>query len=636
MTVNTIKMVVLTIAALLFSASSLYSYNRDLDVVRYVSATIKTVGWSSSELESEVLKFDHALTALLAGTQDAHYVQLRFELLWSRLEILLSGDESRPVREQPGVSLMLQQFLEQLARWEDRIYQLDSDSRAEVLALQQELSPYLQRVREINVENFAGNSVWQQLDIIGDIRLRSTIYLGGLLLSGMLMLWLVIRENRHNRYMAYHDMLTGLPNRMNFYQMMARSLTQAERRGTMLAIHMVDLNGFKAINDSLGHDVGDRVLKVVASRLRVALNGQGHVARLGGDEFVVIQPYLRREDARRSPERILQALSGEIRLPDGCLSPRACIGTSLYPEHGTTMAELLSHADTAMYYAKHNPRLSVQLFESGMDERRLRSQKLAVALQLAIENDELDLAYQPIFCLKDGSIESFEALLRWNSQEHGQISPLEIIAVAEHHGLAHLLNQWVLSSACQQLRGWHRQGYEFLKININISPEIFMSGELASTVKAILQRVGLPPSSLVLEITEDTSLWDTASSVDNLHALRQLGVEIALDDFGTGYSSFSHLRQLPVNKLKIDKSFVSDLTTDQRAADLVDAIIRLADSLDMAVTAEGIELPEQRDRLQQLGCAHGQGYLLARPILSCQVADWLTKNWQVRHSAPTG
>ncbi|WP_346351966.1 EAL domain-containing protein [Oceanimonas sp. AH20CE76] len=632
---NSIKIVVLTVAALLFTVSSIYSYNRDLDVVGYVSSTIKAVGWASSELEMEVLKFDHALTALAAGTKGADHVQLRFELLWSRLNTLIEGEESRPMREQPGVMAVLTALFEQLKQWEPGVYQLADNDRQTALALRQELEPYRHLVREINVDSFSGANVQQQLDIIGDIRLRSTIYLGGLLVSGALLLWLVIRENRRNRYMAYHDMLTGLPNRINFYQMMNRALAQAERKGTTLAVHMVDLNGFKAINDSLGHDVGDRVLKVVASRLRLALKGQGHVARLGGDEFVVIQPYTRREQAERFAQAMLKALSADIRLPDGCLSPRASIGSSLYPEHGVSMADLLSHADTAMYYAKHNPRLSFQLFEQGMDERRLRSQKLAVALQLAIENDELTLLYQPIFCLKGGSIESFEALLRWHSAEHGQISPLEVIAVAEHHGLAHVLNQWVLLTACQQLREWHRQGHTYLKVNVNISPEIFMSGELASTVNIILQRVGLPASALVLEITEDTSLWDTASSVDNLTALRKLGVEIALDDFGTGYSSFSHLRQLPVNKLKIDKSFVADLTTDQRAADMVDAIIRLADSLNMAVTAEGIELAGQRDRLEQLGCAHGQGYLLARPMPAEKVAVWLQENRQQRYT-PAG
>ncbi|GAA3721453.1 hypothetical protein GCM10022421_32590 [Oceanisphaera sediminis] len=324
--------------------------------------------------------------------------------------------------------------------------------------------------------------------------------------------------------------------------------------------------------------------------------------------------------------QLFHALSRDVKLPDGCLSPQACIGTSLYPEHGLTAAELLSHADTAMYYAKHSRKTMVQMFEPGMDERRLRRQKLAVSLQAAIEQDQLELHYQPIFRLNSGDIESVEALLRWNSAEHGFISPLEVIAVAEQHGLAHRLNEWVLSQACRQMHRWHQAGCGWLKVNVNISPNIFMEGELALTVSAVLRDTGLDASTLVLEITEDTSMWDTAGSLDTLQELRELGIEIALDDFGTGYSSFSHLRQLPINKLKIDKSFVADLSTDPRAESLVKTIISLADNLNMTVTAEGIELVEQHVLLQQLGCGLGQGYLMARPMPAEAMSELLLQD----------
>ncbi|PPL18592.1 GGDEF-domain containing protein [Oceanisphaera arctica] len=607
-------MLALTVIVLVFGGSSLYSYNRDLEVVRYVSATIKAVGWSSSELETELLKFDHALTALSAHTADKAYVQLRFELLWSRIDTLLQGQENRPLREQPGVMSLLDSFSRQLEDWEDRVYALRADDRAEILALRQELAPFRQQAREINVDSFSGDKVWQQLDIIQDVRLRSSLYLAGLLFSGGLMLWFLVRENRRNRHLAYHDMLTGLPNRMFFYQLIGQALNRARRERQSLAVHMVDLNSFKSINDSLGHEVGDSLLREIAVRLSDTIGTQGQVARLGGDEFVIIQRLEQAEDAGLMAKRLLESLSRDVQLPDGCLSPQACIGTSLYPEHGTTIPELLSHADTAMYYAKHSRKTMVQMFEPGMDERRLRRQKLAVSLQAAIEQDRLALHYQPIFRLNSGAIESVEALLRWHSAEHGVVSPLELIAVAESHGLAHRLNDWVLSQACRQLHSWHQAGFDWLKVNVNISPNIFMDGELAGTVSRVLHQSGLDASSLVLEITEDTSLWDTAGSLDILQELRELGIEIALDDFGTGYSSFSHLRQLPLNKLKIDKSFVADLATDPRAVSLVKTIISLAESLDMTVTAEGIELPEQQAQLQLLGCELGQGYLLARPM----------------------
>ncbi|WP_375057874.1 putative bifunctional diguanylate cyclase/phosphodiesterase [Zobellella sp. DQSA1] len=624
---NKLKLLLLTIVALLFGFSSLYSYNRDLDVVQYVSATIKAVGWASSELETESLKFDHALTELMAGTNDEANLQLRFELLWSRIEVLLQGEESQPMREQPGVLPMLQLFHEQLEQWEGRVYALTAADRAAIIQLQQELVPYRDLAREVNVDSFSGANVWHQLNIIQDIRIRSMLYLAGLLLSGGLMLWLLLRENRSNRYLAYHDMLTGLPNRMFFYQLMGKAMARAHKDGRPLALHMVDLNGFKAINDSLGHEVGDRLLRVIASRLRQAIGDQGQVARLGGDEFVVIQQRLADPvEAEQMALHLWQSLSREVRLNDGCLSPLACIGTSLYPNHGTTMPELLSHADTAMYHAKNQSRGAVQLFEPGMDERRLRRQKLAVALQAAMEKNELSLHYQPIFHLDTGRIESLEALLRWQSSEYGAVSPLELIVVAEHHGLAPRLNEWVLYQACRQLRQWQLAGFGWLKINVNISPSIFMSGQLAATVERTLRETGISAAALVLEITEDTSLWDTAGSLDTLRELRRIGVEIALDDFGTGYSSFSHLRQLPVNKLKIDKSFVADLSTDSRAFNLVKTIVTLAQSLEMSVTAEGIELPEQQQRLQQLGCQLGQGYWLAKPMPAEAVADWLIRD----------
>ena len=468
--------------------------------------------------------------------------------------------------------------------------------------------------RTINVENHSGENIWLQLDILEDMRLQSAILMAGLLLSGGLMLLLLVRENRRNRHLAYHDMLTGLPNRMYFYQLIAQAMIRADRNKRGLAIHMVDLDDFKAINDSLGHEVGDKLLVIVAQRLRDTLGNQGQVARLGGDEFVILQHLTTPEDAQAMATQLWQSIVRDVALADGCLSPQACVGTSVYPAQGHSVAELLRHADTAMYYAKHTRQIATQLYESGMDERRLRRKKLAVALQTAIEHDALALHYQPIYRLQTGEIESVEALLRWSSVEFGVVHPLEIIAVAEQHGLAHRLNEWVLFRACAQLHQWQQLGHEQLKVNVNISPSTFMNGELANTVRRVLGLTQLSASALVLEVTEDTSLWDTAGSSETLAELRELGIELALDDFGTGYSSFSHLRQLPFNKLKIDKSFIADMDTDLRAFSLVKTIISLAHNLGMVVVAEGIEDGAQQAKLQQLGCELGQGYFLARPM----------------------
>ncbi|WP_192034619.1 EAL domain-containing protein [Halomonas sp. YLGW01] len=608
------RLFLLIAIALIFGASSLYSYNRDLEVVSYVSSTIKSIGWESSELEIELLKFDQALTGLAASMVEEDEVELHFELLWSRIDSLLLGEVSRPMREQPGVLALLREFKAQLEQWEERVYALSSDDVATIKALRQELSEYRTLVREVNVDTFSGESVWRQLDMIQDIRLRSNLYLAGLMLSGLAMLILLVRENRRNWRLAYHDVLTGLHNRMSFYHLIASDLGQAARERSQLAVYMIDLNGFKAVNDSLGHEVGDRLLQEVASRLRDTIGRQGVAARLGGDEFVVLQRLKPDEGPEQMAALLWQSLSREVKLPDGNLSPHACIGISLYPDHGTTKKELLSHADTAMYHAKQSSDSSVQLFEFGLNEPRVRRQKLALALEAAIEHDHLELHYQPIFDLRSETVESVEALLRWNSSEFGAISPLEIIDVAEKHGLAQRLNRWVLLKACRQLKRWKLSERDGLKVNVNISPSIFKDGELVATIREALDSASLAASSLVLEITEDTSLWDTAGSLDRVKELRQLGVEIALDDFGTGYSSFSHLRQLPFNKLKLDKSFIDDLASDTRAVSLIRTIISLAKSLDMVVTAEGIEASEQMEQLNRLGCHLGQGYLLAKPM----------------------
>lgn len=608
------KLLVLLAIVLLFSASSLSSYFREFEVVRYVSSTMKAMGWNSSELEIEVVKFDLALTALAANFEDEEFVQINFELLWSRLNTLLEGKESRPLREQPEVRPMLESLMAQLVQWEERVYALKAANVDEIAALRQELLPFHRAARAINVKNYSAESTWPQLDVLKNTRLESSVYMAGLLLSGGLMLLMLVRENRRNRQLAYYDVLTGLPNRMHFYQLIEQAQQWSKRNQASIALHMVDLDDFKTINDSLGHEVGDKLLKTVAHRLQAKMGERGQVARLGGDEFVVIQRLKAGEAPSEMAHQLWQSLVQDLPLPEGCLSPQACIGTSLYPEQGTTVVELLRHADTAMYHAKQHRHAPVQLFDRDMDEQRIRRKQLALALQVAIEHHTLVLHYQPIYRLENARLESVEALLRWNNEEYGPISPLEIISVAEQHGLAHRLNEWVLHSACSQLQQWRQLGFDKLKVNVNISPSIFMGGELAKTVDRILTSTQLEGAGLVLEITEDTSLWDTADSTETLHQLRALGIGIALDDFGTGYSSFSHLRQLPLNKLKIDKSFVADMVTDVRAYSLVKTIINLAHSLDMIVVAEGIEDAAQQAKLRELGCELGQGYYLARPM----------------------
>ncbi|WP_116472722.1 putative bifunctional diguanylate cyclase/phosphodiesterase [Zobellella maritima] len=619
-----LKLVLLLVISLVFGASSIYSYNRDIEVVRFVSGTVKGIGWASSELEMELLKFDHALEQLASGAAGVDNLQLRFELLWSRIDVLQEGKESAPLRERPEAKALLDALEVLLIRLDERVFSLQGGDIEGIRAIQRELATFRQQARQFNVSSFSGSDPWRQLDVTHNLRVHSLGYLGGLLLSGGLMLFLLFRENRRNLHLAYHDALTGLPNRAHFYQQMEQAIDRTKREKGKLAVHMIDLNNFKEINDGLGHETGDQLLCIVAERLHRCVNNTGTIARIGGDEFIVIQERVSGpDDALQMALRLRHALSREAEMKGAHLTPFASIGTSLYPDHGQEVVGLLGHADTAMYYAKTVKNGSARLFTTDMDEQRLRRQRMAVALKRALESDQLCLHYQPIFRLDSLEVESVEALLRWQPSDYGRVNPLEVIQVAEQHGLAQQLNEWVLNTACRQLAYWHEAGFSQLKVNVNISPNIFAGGQLASTVASTLAATGVPADSLVLEITEDTSLWDTSSSLETLASLRELGVGIALDDFGTGYSSFSHLRQLPINKLKIDKSFVQDLPTDPKAVSLVKTIIELAHNLGMKVTAEGIEEESHLRILKQLGCDLAQGYFLTRPAAAILMTQYL-------------
>ncbi|WP_232455149.1 GGDEF domain-containing protein [Oceanisphaera avium] len=320
-----IKLLILMLIVLVFGASSIYSYFREFDVVRYVSSTMKAMGRNSSELEIEVVKFDLALSSLAANFEDEEFVQLNFELLWSRLNTLLEGKESQPLRAQAGVEELLNNLVSQLESWEERIYALKAEDKAEIAQLRQELLPFHRAARAINVENYSSENTWLQLDVLKDTRLEGALYLAGLLLSGGLILLMLVRENRRNRELAYHDILTGLPNRMYFYQLIDEAISWANTNKSALAVHMVDLNDFKAINDSLGHEVGDQLLKVVAERLKNTIGEQDQVARLGGDEFVIIQRLSELEEAQAMAVMMWRSLVRDVSLPDGCLSPKPAL-----------------------------------------------------------------------------------------------------------------------------------------------------------------------------------------------------------------------------------------------------------------------------------------------------------------------
>lgn len=417
------------------------------------------------------------------------------------------------------------------------------------------------------------------------------------------------------RFQATHDALTGLPNRTLLYDRMQQAMLHSERYGTLTAIAFLDLDQFKFINDSLGHQVGDELLRITAQRLKSCLRESDTVARQGGDEFVLLltsQP--NEESVTQTMQRVLHEVAQPWTANDLEFRITCSIGITLYPDDGRDAETLLKHADSAMYKAKELGRNNFQYFSAEMNSTVTDRLDLLNRLRQAIPNDELVLHYQPKLNLADGNIIGVEALIRWKSPHSGMVSPAAFIPLAEETGLIIPIGEWVLQTACRQNRAWQLAGYPPIAISVNLSPRQLARGDIVQQVERVLMETGLEANYLELEITESVMTTDVEKSFAMLTELRAMGVRISLDDFGTGYSSLSYLKRFPVDTLKIDQSFVRDIATDANSAAIVRAIISLGHNLDLNVLAEGIETNEQSIFLQQNGCNEGQGYLISRPV----------------------
>jgi diguanylate cyclase (GGDEF)-like protein len=410
-------------------------------------------------------------------------------------------------------------------------------------------------------------------------------------------------------YLARHDPLTDLPNRTVFREALEAALVRT-RRGGQVAVLCLDLDRFKAVNDTLGHAIGDRLLQEAGARLKAVVRETDLVARLGGDEFAIVevgspQP----TSATLLADRVVTALSRPFRIDEHEISVGCSIGVSIGPSDGAVAEQLLRNADLALYRAKAEGRGQHRFFASEMDERMQARRRLELDLRSALAAGELELAYQPLVCAATGEISGFEALLRWQHPTRGLVMPDEFIPLAEEIGLIVPIGDWVLREACATACGWPGSP----RIAVNLSPVQFRAGNLANSVLMALSASGLAADRLELEITEGVLLADTKETMEVLHRLRSLGVRIAMDDFGTGYSSLSYLRAFPFDKIKIDRSFVNDILCDQEAMAIVRAVTQLGRSLGMSTTAEGIETEEQLDQLRADGCTEVQGFLLGRP-----------------------
>ena len=429
------------------------------------------------------------------------------------------------------------------------------------------------------------------------------------------------------RHMAHHDALTELPNRVLLRDRIGQAIAQARRSRKVAALLFIDLDRFKNVNDSLGHHVGDGLLRAVAGRLVACVRGTDTVARMGGDEFVVVLTELRRaEDAGHVAQKVLAALPQPIDIDGHELRVTPSIGICLYPHDGEDVETLMRNADAAMYHAKETGRNNFQFFTRQMNTAANQRLLLEKDLRLALEREEFTIYYQPQIDLKTGGIVGFEALIRWRHSQRGIVAPSEFIPIAEETGLITPIGEWVLRRACMQTRHWQTLGYPQLQVSVNCSAQQFRQEGLLDVVAHTLQQTGLPASSLELEITESVIVDHTEHVIARLKALDKIGVKLSIDDFGTGYSSLGYLKRFPIHELKIDQSFVRDIGTDPDDAAIVSAIVAMAHGLDLQVVAEGVETAEQLAFLKKLGCDWAQGYLFGKPLPAEEIEP-LLRNW---------
>jgi diguanylate cyclase (GGDEF)-like protein len=442
------------------------------------------------------------------------------------------------------------------------------------------------------------------------------------------------QQNECIQQMAYYDSLTGLPNRQLFNEFLHQSLAQAQRHKRPLAVLFLDLDRFKVINDTLGHAVGDQLLQAVAQRLKQCCRReQDKVARRGGDEFIILLPDLNStQEAVNVAQKIIDVFALSFIIPDHELYIGTCIGISLFPEDGTDGETLIVNADMAMYRAKEEGRNRYHLYNPSMDEQASRRHAMESCLRLASQKGEFFLNYQPEVNVRTGRVFSAEALLRWQHPDLGVVLPKQFISLAEETGLIMALGEWVLRTACAQNKAWQLARKPIHRVAVNISPRQVQNPDLAEMVESILRETKLDPYWLELEVTEDIILHDVEAAIRTLRRLSDLGVHISIDDFGTGYSSLSYLKKLPIHTLKIDQSFVSDITVNPDDAAIARAVITMAKSLRLNVIAEGVEVEDQMRFLYSLNCPKMQGYYFSAPVSAEEFSSFICKPYrQLKH-----
>lgn len=440
----------------------------------------------------------------------------------------------------------------------------------------------------------------------------------------------LLERHQHLDHLAHHDQLTGLPNRLYLAAHLPGAIEQAKKAGRVLAILFLDLDRFKHINDSRGHETGDKLLKTVAQRIRSTVRGEDAVVRMGGDEFVVVlRDVQSTAQVNETAERINQALSAPMLLDGRSMVTTVSIGVALFPRDGADMGELLRHSDTAMYQAKDRGRNNFQLFSPGMDQHLKERIAIETSLRAALQSGQLGVHYQPIVAINTHRVVALEALVRWKDANQGYVRPDRFMGIAEDAGLIVPIGEFVLQRVVEDMVRWRSGGGQLVPVSFNVSAAQLQRGNIAADIARLTGANGLEASMLQVELTESAVFErreprSREASQDAVAALRELGVRIAIDDFGVGYSSLSYLKRWRVDSLKIDRSFVRDLVTDLSDLAIVSAIIAMARHLNIEVVAEGIEGWQQLEKLRELGCAYAQGHLFARAGPAAECARYLS------------
>jgi diguanylate cyclase (GGDEF)-like protein len=433
------------------------------------------------------------------------------------------------------------------------------------------------------------------------------------------------------QFLAYYDALTQLPNRTLLHDRLGKALADARRHHHKVALLFLDLDRFKDINDSLGHSVGDLLLRAVAERLKTWGREQDTVARLGGDEFLLMLTELKdTPDAAVAAERLMKAMSAEFVVEGHSLNVGCSLGISIFPEHGTDCDTLIKNADAAMYCAKDNGRNNFRFYTADINAQVMERLSLEHSLRTALEKQQLFLMYQPQVDIASGNIAGMEALLRWQHPEMGLVPPDKFIRIAENSGLIVPIGEWVLRTACQQVKSWQNEGLPAVSIAVNVSAIQFRQEGFCDLVRKVLQDTGLAPQYLELELTESLLLANADVMLSVVQELKAMGIMLAIDDFGTGYSSFSYLRQFHVSKLKIDRMFIRDVALKPDDAAITTAIISMAKSLNLKVIAEGVENEAQMSFLRAHDCDEIQGYYFSKPLTPEKAADKLRGHFELQ------